>query len=293
MRRVTRSVFPLAAAGVLLLAACRVSDAPPAADSTRIVPLGASVAETVYALGAGPSVVAVDASVTEIEAALPLPRVGYVRALSAEGLLSVAPTLVLADTTAGPQGALDAVRQAGVAVDVLPDGQTPEKVADQIRAIALRLGREREGQQLVDTLRARLARAAGQIDPDLPRPRVLFVQGQGGGALGIAGQGTNADALIRLAGAENAFAAVEGYRPMTSEAVVEARPDAIVLTRRTAEVAGGVDALLRRPELALTQTLHGGRIIVLPDAALAFGPSLGDAVLDFQQRLTKLAERPR
>jgi iron complex transport system substrate-binding protein len=128
---------------------------------------------------------------------------------------------------------------------------------------------------------AALAAVAARGLPAAPAPRVLFVLGQGGGALQLAGRGTNADAFIRLAGGANAFGEAEGYTAITPEAVVAAAPHVILVLERTVEVAGGLDALLGRADLALTPAARERRVVVLPDAALNFGPSLGAFVAQF------------
>ena len=84
----------------------------------------------------------------------------------------------------------------------------------------------------------RLTRAMARV-PQGARPRVVYVQGQGGGALALAGGGSHADALVTMAGGTNPFASVNGNKPLTSEALAGAAPDVLVATARTVAVAGG------------------------------------------------------
>ena len=273
---------PSLALPLLLLAACggeqersAPAAAPGDAEVPRVVALGGSVAEAVYALGAGDLLVARDLSATYPAEVLRKPDVGYFRMIGAEGVLSTNPTLVLADPAAGPPEALAQLEAAGVRVVRLPGGSSPDSVKAQVRAVAAALGREEAGEAVVDSLETRLAAVAARVAAAPERPRVLFVLGQGGGALQLAGRDTNADTFIRLAGGANAFPAAEGYTAITPEAVVEAAPDVILLLERTVQVAGGLDALLGRADLQLTPAAREGRVVVLPDAALAFGPSLG------------------
>lgn len=261
--------------------AAPVSSSAEAADSTRVVALGGSVAEAVYALGAGDQLVARDISATYPAEVLQKPAVGYFRQVAAEGVLSVRPTLVLADPNAGPPEALAGIEAAGVRVVRLPGGASPDSARAQVRAVAAALGREAEGQAVVDSLDAQLAAVARRVAATTDRPRVLFVLGQGG-PLQLAGRDTNADTFIRLAGGENAFGEAEGYTAITPEAVVAAAPDVVFALERTVEVAGGRDAFLERAGLALTP---GARLVVLPDAALNFGPSLGRFVAEFARAL--------
>jgi iron complex transport system substrate-binding protein len=277
------------AAGAFSLAACGNAPDAPASESgasgPRVLALGGSVAETVYALGADGLLVARDASSVYPEAVLALPSVGYFRQLGAEGVLSANPMLILADPNAGPESVLRQIEAAGVEIVRLPGGPTADDAVAQVLAVGDALGLERRAEAVADSLRANLARADALVERSERRPSVLFALGQGGGTLSIAGTGTNADTFIRLAGGENAFGTVEGYKPMTPEALVDAAPEVIFMMERTADAIGGVEAFAARPDVAGTPAAQGDRIVVLPDAALSFGPSLGQFVLDFAQTL--------
>ena len=111
----------------------------------RVVSVGGDVTEIVYALAADSLLVGVDTSSQYPEAATSLPKVGYQRRLSAEGVLSLNPTLVLASADAGPPAALEQIRQADVRVVVLPDSHTVDVALTKIRVIASAIKRRKEG----------------------------------------------------------------------------------------------------------------------------------------------------
>lgn len=276
------------AVGVLTPAVCGNALDAPASEpgaAPRVLALGGSVAETVYALGADSLLVARDASSVYPEAVLALPSVGYFRQLGAEGVLSANPTLILADPNTGPESVLGQIEAAGVGIVRLPGGPTADDAVAQVLAVGNALGLEQKAETVADSLRADLARADALVERSDTRPSVLFALGQGGGTLSISGTGTNADTFIRLAGGENAFDAVEGYKPMTAEALVDAAPEVIFMMERTANAIGGVEAFAARPDVAGTPAAQNDRIVVLPDAALSFGPGLGRFVLDFARTL--------
>jgi iron complex transport system substrate-binding protein len=286
--------FSVVVLAALILAGCAdPADAPPEtgadaapADSMRIVALGGSVAETIFALGAEDRLIARDLSAVYPEAINAIPSIGYYRMIGAEGVLSTRPTLVLADPNAGPPTALEQIEQAGVTVTRLPGGPSPDSTAAQVRAIADALGLQDQGETLVDSMRAALAEAQQLLAQDAQRPRVLLVLDQEGrGRIMLAGRDTNADTFIRLAGGENAFGEVPGYQPLAAEALIEAQPEVIIMLEQTAAQIGGPDAFRQRPEVAATPAAQNGRIIVLPNAALNFGPGLGRFVLDFAREL--------
>lgn len=275
MRALLRAaVAPLVA--VLLTAGPAAGADPPPA---RIVSVDGAVTEIVYALGQGHRVVATDTtSVWPAEAAA-LPKVGYKRALTPEGLLSLRPDLILASGSAGPAQALDAVRAAGVAVAAVPDAHSVEGVLAKVRGVADALGLPEEGRALAGRIAADLEAQTARLAAAEDRPRVLFVMDTGQGGLMAAGRDTAADAAIALAAGINAFADVSGLKPLTPEAAVAARPDVVVVTRQAVERQGGLERIAAQPALALTPAVRDRRLVPV-DAllVLGFGPRLGEAV---------------
>jgi iron complex transport system substrate-binding protein len=129
MRTARPGLGALAAALVLLPAALG------AAKPARIVAIGPAVSETVAALGAADSLVAVDSSSVYPPALRGLPQVGYMRALSAEGVLSLNPGVLLISADAGPPAALKQLRGTGLPVVVMPDGHSPATVMESVRRV--------------------------------------------------------------------------------------------------------------------------------------------------------------
>ncbi len=280
MRRIILTIGLLVPA--LILSACnRQESVTDSEDDPRIVVLGGSVAETVVGLGAADWIVARDDASVYPDTLLNWPSVGYFRIIGAEAVLSVNPTLILADAAAGPETALQQLESTGIRVVRLPGGPSPDDIEAQVRAIAEELGLEDRAEDLIDDMRNDLATVDDVVAESGRHPRVLLALGQDGGPLTFAGSGTNAHEFIRLAGAENVFADADGYKPMSAEAIVQSAPEIVILLRRTVESFGGVDNISSRPEMRGIDP----RIIVLPDEALGFGPSLGEFVLDFACRI--------
>ena len=148
----------------LVLALIAVMALASTADAAqRIVSIGGPVTEIVYALGAGGDVVGVDTSSTYPETATRLPQVGYQRRLSAEGVLSLQPDVVLVTSDAGPPAALDQLKAVVEIVEV-PAVYTINGAEAKIRLIARTLGRETQGEQLVDALQRDLAAAQAVLN---------------------------------------------------------------------------------------------------------------------------------
>ena len=235
--------------------------------------IGTALTEIVYALGAEKLLVGVDTTSLYPEAARALPQVGYMRALSAEGVLSLKPTLILATTAAGPATTLDQLRATGIEVMMLPEHFDYESVVLKIEAVGKLAGKAAEAQEMIARGRAEMADLATKLASVSAKPRVLFLLSMGGGAPQAAGQGTAADGIIRLAGGVNAVEGYAGYRPLTPESVIASRPDFVLVTRQTVEALGGVDAILKQPALAQTPAGKASRVVQFDTLLLlGFGP---------------------
>ena len=165
-------------------------------------------------------------------AARALPQVGYMRALSAEGVLSLKPTLVIATTAAGPATTLDQLRATGVEVLVLPDHYDYDSVVAKIAAVGKLTGKTTEADAMIARGRADMAEARGEARwRGDQQPRVLFLLSMGGGAPQAAGRDTAADGIISWPAASNAVDGYDGYRPLTPEAVIASRADFVLVTQ--------------------------------------------------------------
>lgn len=269
MKRRTLLAFSLAAAAT-----------PAHAETTqRIVSVGSSITEIIYALGAEKLLVGVDTTSLFPEAARRLPQVGYMRALSAEGVLSLKPTLVIATTAAGPMTTLDQLKGTGVEVLILPDHYDYGSVILKIEAVGKVTGKTAEAQAMIAQGRAEMANLKTRLATVSAKPpRVLFLLSMGGGAPQAAGANTAADGIIRLAGGVNAVEGYNGYRPLTPESVIASRADFLLVTRQSVEAIGGIEKILAQPALSQTPAGKAGRVLQF-DALLllGFGPRTPEA----------------
>lgn len=272
------------------VAALLWSGAAGAADpaSPRLLSLGGAVTETVYALGAGAALVGSDLTSRYPQAAADLPKVGYVRALGAEGVLSLRPDLGLTSADAGPPAALHQVAAAHAKLVILPEAHTAEPAVERVRRIGAALRLDDRAEALARGMEANLAQVAVDVAAVAgPRPRVLFLLSAGRGAPMAAGSGTAADAMVRVAGGVNAVGGFASYRPIAAESVLLADPDLVVTTTDTLAAVGGQAGLLAAvPGLRATTAGRQGRVVAF-DALelLGFGPRLAVAVRGLAQAL--------
>jgi iron complex transport system substrate-binding protein len=245
----------------------------------RVVSAGGAFTEIVFRLDAQALLVGTDTTSIYPAAAAALPKVGYLRQLSAEGVLSLKPTLLLTAHEAGPPAVLQQLRAAGVQI-VQGDGRhSIEALRANVRLLGDALQRAERGRALDAELQRDWAATQTSITRRSPPPRVLFVLSHAANQVLVAGSETAADAMIRYAGGVNVMSAFSGYKPLAAEAVVAAAPELILTTQQGLQVLGGMDALLARPGLALTPAGKSRRVYG-PDALalLGFGPRLPQAV---------------
>ena len=282
------------ALGMALGAATAAAFPANAQPSPRIVAVGSSITEIVYALGAEKLLVGVDTTSLYPEAARKLPQVGYMRALSAEGVLSLKPTLIIATTAAGPAGALDQLKATGIEVMILPDHYDYDSVITKIAAVGKATGKMAEANAMIERGRVAMKTLSDRLAMATSHPRVLFLLGMGSGAPQAAGRNTAADGIIRMAGGVNAIEGYSGYRPLTPEAVIASKADYILVTRQTVEAMGGIQAVLDQPSLNRTPAGKAGKVLEF-DALLllGFGPRTPQAAQELASALhPELARAP-
>ncbi len=271
---------------VLLSLLCAVGLCQAADPALRVVSVGGAITETIYALGAEGGLVGVDTSSLYPSAATKLPQVGYARTLSAEGVLSLRPTLLLLTSEAGPPAVLRQLKEAGVPTVTIPAGHGVTEAADKVRKVAAALGQDGLGEKLATQLLDEARAVSDKIAALKTKPRVLFLYARSGGTLNVAGADTAADAMIAAAGGVNAVTGYTGYKPLTAEAAVAAAPDVILVTTTGLESLGGADKLFALPALAPTPAARSHRVAAMDDLLLlGFGPRTGQALRELATAL--------
>ena len=247
-------------------------------DTSRIITVGGSITETVFALGAGSQVVATDRSSTYPAEVFRLPRVPYVRTLTPEGILSLNPTLVLATDDAEPKVVIDQLREAGLDIVLIEEGTSHEKITSKIKQIGKILGKSEHAAQIVEENDLKFEEAKKALATVEDSPKVLFILAQQGPSqFMVAGNGTEAEAIITYAGGTNAFSEFKGYKPVTSEALLAANPDFILFMESRREALP--EDMTKVPILNLTTAVQKDQIIAMDgNLLLGFGPRFGEAV---------------
>lgn len=245
------------------------------AAEPRIISADGAITETIVALGGTELLAGVDTtSHYPPEVIAELPKVGYLRNLPVEGILSLKPTRLITTEEAGPEQTLEQIAAAGVEVVRLPVARDVASALARIRRVGELVDQQDEAELLtrdiaeeVDTLKRSLAQK--------PPARVLILLAAGDHGVMLGGKDTAADALLQSLGLQSALPDVTGFKPASREALLASNPDAIVI----AEARPGQFRQEQWPELTqLRAWRQGNRATANAMMLLGFGPRLAEAL---------------
>ena len=251
------------------------------ADTSRLIPTNGSIAEIIWELGAGDSIVATDISATYPTELDESPKVGYQRTLAAESLLSFEPTAVIGTEDAGPPEVIDQIRAAGVPVLILPSYSEVDDAPTRIAEVAEALGMADEGRVLADRVRTEIADARSLLDGVETSPRAAFIYARGPNTVLLSGKDTTAQSMIEAAGGVDvgSESGLEGFVSLTPEAMVAADPDVLILLDAGLESLGGIDGLLEVPGVALSTAGQNRAVLTFDDLAFnGLTPRVGEVL---------------
>ncbi len=254
------------------LLGCALSlSSPSVMAGERIVSIGPATTELILALGGEQSLVATDVSSPEPRG---VPKVGYHRALAAEGILSLSPTLVVGSDEMGPNSTLDQLRRANVKVEVMATAPTLANLNERIDTLAHLLGDQAAGSKLKEEIAAQSDSLAAQAKQNKPL-KVAFLLLHKGQPTSIAGGNTTASALVTLVGGVNPVAGLHDYKPVSTESLIELQPDLVLVSGRDWQQYQDPDAVLSQvPALSATPAGKNKAIHAIDGHALQGGLSL-------------------
>lgn len=250
-------------------------------NSSRIVSVGGAITEILYALGLSDKIVGIDSTSLYPPNALgEKPNVGYMRQLSAEGVLGLNPKLILAIQGSGPKETLDVLKAAGVPFLTLPETFTESGMIEKINRVAHAMDADARGACLTTAVAKDLADLR-QLREKIRQPkRVMFVMSFLNGRAMVAGGNTAANEIIKLAGGVNAVEGFDGYKAVNDEAIVAAKPD-VVLTMQRGKDAIDAQAVFSNPSFALTPAAADKSFVAMDGLyLLGFGPRTAAAAHD-------------
>ena len=203
-------------------------------NSQRIVVAGGSVAEILYFIDADKKIVATDVTSTFPDEAQNHPSIGYVRNLSAEGILSMNPSLILGEDDMGPPNVITQLIDVEVDIRTIPEEKSVDGILDKIYCIASILDMKSEAEEKINkTLMPDIIALENIYIKNSKRlKRVMFILSMQANRIIVAGAGTTGDGYINLTGSKNIFGGLEGWKSVSQEAIVKENPDYIIMSQR-------------------------------------------------------------
>lgn len=255
----------------------------------RIVCLGGTVSEIVYELGVGDQIVGVDVSSIYPPSLLKVPKVGYWKRVSAEGILALKPTHVVGMYDAGPDEALKQLEAAGVKVLRIKENFSHDGAMENVKSIAAFIGKKDAGQLMINDMEMKNSEIDYQNITEPTDAKVLFLYVRGAKVFLAGGQSTPADAMISLSGANNIASDLNGWTPVSSEFFVNAEPDLLILPASGLESLGGIEKLKTLPGISSLKAVQNNNVIVVDDNAfLGFGPRMYEELSKLKDKFQDL-----
>ncbi|WP_347928873.1 ABC transporter substrate-binding protein [Pseudomonas helvetica] len=265
--------------GLLLSHGAQATELP-----QRWVSAGGALSEWVSALGGESKLVGVDSTSQHPESLKALPSIGYQRQLSAEGILSLRPQLLIGTEEMGPPPVLSQIRGAGVQVELFSAQPDLPTLQGNLQHLGKLLGSESQATALFDSYQQQLEQQkawVSQVQAKQKAPGVLLLLGHAGGKPLIAGKDTAADWLLQQAGGHN-LATHTGYKPFSVESLAGLTPDVLVFADRALTGDAARAALFKEnPILASTPAAKAGRVFELDPTLLVggLGPRLPESLV--------------
>lgn len=281
-------IFTLIA--VIALASCgsksEKTDVAEPEVARKIVSLNGTITEIIFDLQESDQLVGIDvtSSYPEKETAA-IANLGHLSGITAESILGLAPTHVLGFKDEVPAELIAQLEAAKIEVVLFEREYSISGVKSTIAEISKWFNKTTEGEKL-----------ANQIDEDLKgmielksQPHVLFVYARGVGMLMVAGENTQMDKMISLAGGKNAVSGFEDFKPLTPESVIAAKPDLLLLFNSGTESLSGGEGLLQIPGVKMTPAGINKSFLSMDGLYVSgFGPRIGKALVEINQKLNEL-----
>jgi len=261
-----------------------------AKDATRVVIAGGSITEIFYFLGEQDRIVAIDVTSNFPPEAKSLPSIGYVRALSAEGLLSMKPSIIIGEDDMGPPAVIKQIRETSYDLRIIPEIRTIDGIIEKIECIA----------SILDVTEKSDAIISKKLEPYIKKivknrkriakkgVKVMLVLNMQSSSIIVAGANTSGSGFIDLIGGENIFESFEGWKPVNAEAILELNPDYIIVPQRN--VHKGLDVTSIADSELFKNTNAGRNKNFIFDDAMAitgFGPRTINSALTATEFILK------
>ncbi|HSU28739.1 MAG TPA: ABC transporter substrate-binding protein [Chitinophagaceae bacterium] len=260
-----------------------------ATGKARIVCISKQLTEIIFAVGGDTSLVGVDISSTYPPEAKKITTVGYHRALSGEGIISLNPTSVWHDGNIAPQQVIDQVLKVGIPMREFKGGSTIDSTRALIMQVAEEFHNAAKGKMICDSLDADMAKLDAERKKYTDKPRVLIIHfGQASNRYFVMNKNGVPNQMLEWAGAENAADTAQRWRDLSAEMIAKTQPDVILATDFGFDLQGSIEKFKNLPGISLSPAAKNGRIYRIEEHDLVYlGPRTGKNVMEIMKLVHK------
>ena len=272
----------------LLLSKFSLADCSKAKDISRIVVAGGSITEILFFLNESQNIVAVDSTSNFPEEAKNYPSIGYVRSLSAEGVLSLNPTLILGENDMGPQNVLEQLKKSKVELRVLDEKNSILGIEDKISCIASILGKKKND-NLVKNINfqnsTHTLKKVSKVNSKKNIRGLVILMMQGTSPV-VAGRNTSGEDFLKMVGSKNTMSSFEGWKPAGKEAILLSNPNFILITKRAIKNYSSLNLFLKESGIEMTEAAQTRNVYSLDGMSfLGFGPRTINSGLEISNKI--------
>ena len=261
-----------------------------ALNHSRIVIAGGSLTEIVYLLGQEKKLVGVDITSKYPLSATKLTSIGYLRNLSAEGILSLSPTLLLAESDIGPPAVLNQLNKTSLETKIISDDLTMAGIKNKIDCIVSILNLKKNDYiSIYNDIKDKITKIEKYKSLNEKRnKKVLVVLMMRGTSPIIAGKNTSGHGLISALGLLNSMSQVDGWKPVSKEEIILSNPDYVIVTNRTFNSFLSSKDFILKTGLNFTNAGEDNNLIIEDGMALlGFGPRTLDVGIKISEIIAK------
>ena len=264
------------------------ADCSKARDTSRIVVAGGSITEILFFLNESQNIVAVDTTSNFPEEAQTYPSIGYVRALSAEGVLSLNPTLIIGEDDMGPTNVLEQLKKTNIELRILNEKNSIKGIEEKILCIASILGKKKNDnfsknvgfEKSISDLKI-----VSKVNSKKKIKGLVILMMQGTSPV-VAGRNTSGGDFLKMIGSENTMSSFEGWKPAGREAILLADPNFILITKRAIKNYSSLNSFLKESGIEMTKAAQTQNVYPLDGMSfLGFGPRTIDSGLEVSNKI--------
>ncbi|GAB5466599.1 MAG: hemin ABC transporter substrate-binding protein [Candidatus Kapaibacteriales bacterium] len=261
-------------------------------NASKIVTLGGTMTEIIYALGVEDRLVGTDLSSNYPEAAEKTNKVGIWRNVTPESIIGLVPDLVIAMPDSGPDETLKKIWESKIPVYKPERDYSYAWTRSVIDSIGSLTGNAAKADSIIAELDRQMETLESRLENDTISLTALFVYMRGGKALIVGGEGTTAAAALESANLKNIAADMDDWTNVGPEYYASVDPDILVVPEQGLQTIGGLEALANTPGIGEMRAVKEGKVYVVNELAfLGFGPRYPRELaklLDFKESIINI-----